>query len=76
MAHLGIETRNPDYFAVQVMNEVLGGGFSSRMFSNVRSKQGLAYSVYGSLGADYTHPGLFRAGLQTKLANTPRRSLL
>ncbi len=72
MAHLGIETRNPDYFAVQVMNEVLGGGFSSRMFSNVRSKQGLAYSVYGSLGADYTHPGLLRAGLQTKLANTTK----
>jgi predicted Zn-dependent peptidase len=64
--HLGIETKNPDFFAVQVMNEVLGGGFASRMFSNVRSKKGLAYNVYGSLNADYFQPGLFRAGLQTK----------
>ena len=68
--HLGIETRNPDFFAVQVMNEILGGGFASRMFSNVRSKKGLAYNVYGSLGADYQHPGLFRAGLQTKSSTT------
>jgi predicted Zn-dependent peptidase len=66
LGHLGIETRNPDYFAVQVMNEVLGGGFASRLFSNVRSKKGLAYSVYGSVGAGFFEPGLFRAGLQTK----------
>jgi zinc protease len=72
MAHLGIETRNPDYFAAQVMNEVLSGSFASRMFSNVRSKKGLAYSVYGSLGSSFNHPGLFRAGLQTKLANTTK----
>ena len=69
---LGIETRNPDYFAVQVMNEVLGGGFASRMFSNVRSKQGLAYSVYGYLGSDYYQPGLFQAGLQTKSSTTTK----
>jgi outer membrane lipoprotein-sorting protein len=72
MAHLGIETRNPDYFAAQVMNEVLSGSFASRMFSNVRSKKGLAYSVYGTLGSSFNHPGLFRAGLQTKLANTTK----
>jgi len=68
--HLGIETRNPDFFPVQVMNEVLGGGFASRMFSNVRSKKGLAYNVYGSLGSDFRHPGLLRAGLQTKSSTT------
>jgi predicted Zn-dependent peptidase len=70
MGHLGIEMKNPDYFAVQVMNEVLGGGFASRMFSNVRSKKGLAYNVTGSLGASFLHPGIFRAGLQTKSENT------
>jgi zinc protease len=68
--HLGILRSNPDFFAVQVMNEVLGGGFASRLFSNVRSKKGLAYSVYGSVGADYSEPGLFRAGLQTKSSTT------
>jgi zinc protease len=67
--HLGIETKNPDYFAVQVMNEVLGGGFASRLFSNVRSQKGLAYSVYGNLGSGYYQPGLLQAGLQTKSAN-------
>ena len=66
LGHLGIRYDNPDYFAVQVMNEVLGGGFSSRMFSRVRSEKGLAYSVFGSLGAGFLVPGLMRAGLQTK----------
>ena len=70
--HLGIEKRNPDYFATQVMNEVLGGGFASRMFSNVRSKKGLAYNVYGGVGSDYYQPGLFRAGLQTKSSTTAK----
>lgn len=66
MGHLGIERKNRDYYAVTVMNEVLGGSFASRMFSNVRSKKGLAYNVFGSLGADFVMPGLLRAGLQTK----------
>ncbi len=67
MGHLGIEMRNPDYFAVEVLNEVLGGSFASRMFSNIRSKKGLAYSVYGGVGAGFSAPGVMRAGLQTKL---------
>lgn len=67
VGHLGIDIRNPDYFAVQVLNEVLGGSFASRMFSNIRSRKGLAYNVYGSVGAGYTTPGVLRAGMQTKL---------
>ncbi|MEP0773072.1 MAG: insulinase family protein [Acidobacteriota bacterium] len=67
MGHLGIEMANPDFFAVQVLNEVLGGSFASRMFSNIRSKKGLAYNVYGAVGAGYTTPGILRAGMQTKL---------
>lgn len=67
MGHLGIEISNPDYFAVQVLNEVLGGSFASRMFSNIRSKKGLSYNVYGAVGAGYTTPGILRAGMQTKL---------
>ncbi len=80
MGHLGLVTGDAiraagkggpvaDYYAVQVMNEVLGGGFASRMFSNVRSKKGLAYNVFGSLGSDYLYPGVLRAGLQTKSAS-------
>ena len=41
MIGMGIERRNPDYFALQVMNEIFGGGFSSRLFVNLRTKAGL-----------------------------------
>ena len=72
LAELGIEQKNPDYFPVQVMNEAFGGGFSARLFSNVRSKKGLAYSVRGGLGADFLYPGMFQAGLQTASSNMSR----
>ena len=66
MAHLGIEQKNPDYFATVVMNEVLGGGFSGRLANEIRTKRGLAYSVGGSLGAAFDRPGLMRLTMQTK----------
>lgn len=45
IGHLGLEDTNPDYFAVQVMNFILGGGsFTSRITSKVRSDEGLAYN--------------------------------
>jgi predicted Zn-dependent peptidase len=66
VGHLGIETKNPDFFAVQVLNEVLSGGFTSRLFDNVRSKKGLAYSVWGGVGSSFMRPGIFMAGLSTK----------
>ena len=70
MVSLGIQRNNPDFFAVEVMNEVFGGGFSSRLFSNIRTKQGLAYAVYGSVGASFDHPGVFRIGMGTKSSTT------
>jgi zinc protease len=66
MAHLGIEQKNPDYFAVQVMNDVLGGGFSGRLMNQIRTKKGLAYGVNGGLGSAFNRPGLMRLGMQTK----------
>ncbi len=66
LGHLGITVKNPDYFAAQVLNEVLGGSFASRLFSNVRSKKGLAYNVYGGVGASFLYPGLVQVGCQTK----------
>jgi len=69
MAELGIEQTNPDYFAAQVMNEVLGGGFSGRLVNSIRTKKGLAYSVSGGLGAAFDRPGLMRLGMQTKSAS-------
>ncbi|MFB3815162.1 MAG: insulinase family protein [Terriglobales bacterium] len=70
MVALGIQRNNPDYFAVEVMNEILGGGFSGRLMQNIRTKQGLAYTVGGALGAAYDHPGVFSLGMGTKTAST------
>lgn len=61
-----VARNNPDYFPLLVGNYVLGGGgFVSRLMSEVREKRGLAYSVfsYFSPGKDN---GIFQAGLQTK----------
>jgi len=70
MIGMGIERRNPDYFAVQVMNEIFGGGFSSRLFSNLRTKAGLAYSVGGGVGSNWDHPGLTVLQIGTKTETT------
>ncbi len=70
MVHMGVRRDNPDYFALQVFNEALGGGFSARLFSNIRSKKGLAYSVGGGVGAEYDHPGLVRLSMGTKSEST------
>ena len=67
---LGIERSNPDYFAVQVMNQVLSGGFSSRLMADLRTKRGLAYSVGGGLGAGWDHRGMFWLTIATKSAST------
>ena len=66
MGHIGIKIQNPDYFAVEVLNNVMSGGFASRFFSSIRSTQGLAYSVSGNVNADYVEPGLFLAQMSTK----------
>jgi zinc protease len=70
MVHLGVKRDDPDYFALEVMNEVFGGGFASRLFSNVRSKKGLAYAVGGGVGTDYDYPGVFRVSMGTKSQST------
>ncbi len=70
MLDLGIERSNPDYFALTVMNQLFGGGFSSRLFNNLRTARGLAYSVGGGVGYSWTHPGLTDFVMQTKSSST------
>lgn len=70
MVGLGTEERNPDFYALSVMNEVFSGGFGSRVVQDVRTRLGLAYDVGGSFGAAYDHPGLFAVGLGTKSSST------
>jgi zinc protease len=67
---LGTERSNPDYYALSVMNEVFSGGFGSRVVQYVRTKLGLAYSVGGSYGAAYDHPGEFLSEAGTKSVST------
>jgi zinc protease len=64
--HLGITVDNPDFFAIQVMNEVLSGGFSGRLMRNIRSNKGLAYGVGGGVGSSFLYPGVTGFTLQTK----------
>ncbi len=66
LGHIGGKLDNPDYFALRVMNEILGGGFASRLFSRVRSDQGLAYAVFGQYSANFDYPGEFYVGCFTK----------
>jgi zinc protease len=70
MLDLGILRNNPDYFAVSVMNEIFGGGFSSRLFNNVRAAKGLAYSVGGGVGTSFSHPGMTNIEMLTKSETT------
>ncbi len=70
MGMLGGKRDDPDYPALSVMNGVLGGGFASRLFSNVRSDQGLAYAVFSSWGAGWDQPGTFSAAGSSKPETT------
>ena len=70
MVGLGTEERNPDFYALSVMNTIFSGGFSSRVVQDVRTKLGLAYNVDGRFGAAYDHPGIFVVELGTRSAST------
>lgn len=60
---------DPDVYAVHVVNNILGGGISSRLFQSIREEQGLAYSVY-SFQTNYRDAGLFTVYAGTRPANT------
>jgi zinc protease len=67
---LGIDRHNPDVPTLAVMNEILGGGFASRLFQKIRTELGLAYAVDGGFGLEYDHPGTFEVNLMTKSVST------
>ena len=69
IGHLGGQLNSPDYMALDVMNGVMNG-LGGRLFNSVRSRQGLAYSVYGTWSPRYDYPGLFIAGGQTRSVTT------
>ncbi len=70
MVGLGTTRDNPDYYAISVFNEAFGGGFSSRLFNDIRTKRGLAYSVGGGVGTNFGHPGILQVSIGTKSQTT------
>ena len=70
MGHLGIDKNNPDLYAIRVMDYILGGGFTSRLTTEVRSNQGLAYNVDSYFDVGRRFPGIFLAETETKSEST------
>jgi zinc protease len=70
IGHLGVRKDDPDYYALEILNQILSGAFSSRLVSHVRSQKGLAYSVAGLVGSDWDHPGMTYLYLSTKTQTT------
>ncbi|HEX7151263.1 MAG TPA: pitrilysin family protein [Thermoanaerobaculia bacterium] len=71
VVHGGAPLRNsPDYAALQVMNEILSGGFSGRLMQRLRSERGLTYGVGGGVSTEWDYPGLFRINMATKSGTT------
>lgn len=70
MGHQGIRRDHPDYYSLVIVNQILSGSFGARLFSNIRSKQGLAYDVHGGVGLEWDHPGMAVLSMSTKTQTT------
>src|SRR5262245_22345992 len=65
LGNLSIERNDPDYYALDVMNQILGGGASARLFLNLREDKGYTYGAYsGFTAAKYR--GVFRANTEVQ----------
>lgn len=70
VGHLGGLRNNPDQAALIMMNEILSNGSTSRLFKQLRTVEGLAYTVGGAYTAEYIYPGMFYMLLQTQSSRT------
>jgi predicted Zn-dependent peptidase len=71
MGHLSIKETDPDYVALAIANDILGGGsFRSRLFNDVRTQRGLAYSVGSAFRAGTHNQGVWYMRAETKLPST------
>ncbi|MCI0548900.1 MAG: insulinase family protein [Candidatus Rokubacteria bacterium] len=66
----GLSRSDPDRYALSVLNHVLGGGMSSRLFQEIRERRGLAYSVY-SYRAAFEDTGMFAVYAGTAPSRAP-----
>jgi len=72
MGHPGIDKDNPDLYAIRVMDYILGGGFTSRLTTEIRSNQGLAYNVDSYFDVGRRFKGIFLAETETKSESTAK----
>jgi zinc protease len=71
LGHLSIREHDPDYVALAIANDILGGSsFRSRLFNDVRTKRGLAYSVGSRLNSGVHDQGIWLMRAETKLPST------
>jgi len=70
LGHLGVRKDDPDYYALEILNDVLSGNFASRLMAHVRTQKGLAYAVSGRVSSDWDHPGAAYLFLTTKTGTT------
>lgn len=71
VGHLSIKEHDPDYVPLAIANDILGGSsFRSRLFNDVRTKRGLAYSVGSRLNAGTHDQGVWLVRAETKMAST------
>jgi zinc protease len=71
VGHLSVKEDDPDYPALTVLNDILGGSsFRSRLFNDVRTKRGLAYSVGSSFRAGVREQGVWAMRAETKVEST------
>jgi predicted Zn-dependent peptidase len=65
LGNLTIERTDPDYYALDVMNQVVGGGASARLFLNLREDKGYTYGAYSRFSAS-RYRGTFRANTEVR----------
>lgn len=70
MGHEGLRLDDPNYPAIYILSEILGGGFSSRIFTQVRTIKGLAYGAGGFMVPAYDRNGAFYFYTSTKPSTT------
>ena len=71
IGHLTIREDDPDYVPLAIANDILGGSsFRSRLFNDVRTKRGLAYSVGSRLNVGMHDQGVWLMRAETKLPST------
>ena len=72
MGHLGITKDSPDIYALRILDYILGGSFTSRLTTEIRTNQGLAYNVGSHFDIGRRFSGSFIAETETKAGSTAK----